>query len=243
MIIAVPTGIKMFSWLGTIWGGKIRFTTAMLFALGFLSMFVIGGLSGMFLASIPVDIHVHATYFVVAHLHFVLFGGSALGVFAGIYHWFPKFSGRMLDENLGKVHFGLTYVGFFLTFFPMHFLGLAGMPRRVFTYDPKYTSLNQLATIGALIMAVAVIPFLWNVSISLRRGKVAGNNPWRALTLEWMTSSPPPDHNFEGTPIPSPDPYGYGTPESAAYLASDGKIAVAAGDHHHKGHGETPAGD
>ncbi|MEP7289803.1 MAG: cytochrome c oxidase subunit I [Chloroflexota bacterium] len=227
MLIAVPTGIKVFSWLMTMWGGKIRFTTAMLFAIGFLSMFVIGGISGVFLASVPVDIHVHATYFVVAHLHFVLFGGSVLAIFSGIYHWFPKITGHMLDERLGKIHFALTYVGFFLTFFPMHFLGLAGMPRRVFTYDPKYTSLNVLATLGAFTMAVAILPFLANFFMSVRNGKPAGKNPWRALTLEWTTDSPPPDYNFEGIPVPAADPYGYGTPEGAAYLAYDGHIPLS----------------
>ncbi len=235
MLIAVPTGVKMFSWLATIWGGKIRFTTAMLFGLGFLSMFVIGGISGVFLASIPVDIHVHATYFVVAHLHFVLFGGSVLAIFGGIYHWYPKMFGRMLDERLGKIHFALTFVGFFLTFFPMHFLGLAGMPRRVWTYDPKYQTLNVIASIGAFTLAVAAIPFAINFFASLRFGKIAGPNPWRALTLEWTTSSPPPDHNFEGLPIPAADPYGYGTPEGAAYLASGGKVALVEplhGDEH-----------
>jgi cytochrome c oxidase subunit 1 len=230
MIIAVPTGVKMFSWLGTLWGGKIRFTTPMLFALGFLSMFVMGGITGVFLASVPVDIHLHDTYFVVAHLHFVLFGGSVLAIFAGIYHWFPKMSGRMYNETLGRIHFVLTYVGFFLTFFPMHFLGLEGMPRRVYTYDPKYQTLNVLATIGALIMAVAVVPFLVNMAISILGGKRAGDNPWRALTLEWMTSSPPIETNFEGTPIPAPDPYGYGSAEAAAYLASGGKLAFASGE-------------
>ncbi|MCC7447642.1 MAG: cytochrome c oxidase subunit I [Anaerolineae bacterium] len=239
MLISVPTGIKIFSWLSTIWGGKIRFTTAMLFALGFLSMFVIGGISGMFLASIPVDIHVHATYFVVAHIHFVLFGGSVLAIFAGLYHWFPKMTGRMLNERLGQIHFVLTYVGFFLTFFPMHFMGLLGMPRRVWAYDPKYTTLNVIATIGAYIMGVAIFPFLINVAISLRAGKIAGDNPWRALTLEWMTSSPPPEHNFDGIPVPSPDPYGYGLPQSAAYLESGGKVALPVT--HDTAHGEKPA--
>jgi cytochrome c oxidase subunit 1 len=226
MIIAVPTGVKMFSWIGTLWGGKIRFTTPMLFALGFLSMFVLGGITGVFLASVPVDIHLHDTYFVVAHFHFVLFGGSVLGIFAGFYHWFPKMFGRMYSEPLGKLHFALTYVGFFLTFFPMHFLGLEGMPRRIYVYDPKYTALNVVSTVGALIMAVAVVPFLINLLVSLLGGKKATANPWRALTLEWMTSSPPPEHNFDGIPVPAPDPYGYGTPEAAAYLASEGKMAL-----------------
>jgi cytochrome c oxidase subunit I len=226
MLIAVPTGIKMFSWLATIWNGKIHFTTAMLFALGFLSQFVIGGITGVFLASVPVDVHVHMTYFVVAHLHFVLFGGSVFGIFAGIYHWFPKITGRMLGEGLGKIHFALLYIGFFLTFFPMHFLGLAGMPRRVFTYDPKYTDLNVLASIGAFILGFSILPFMANFFISLRNGKVAGRNPWRALTLEWMTDSPPPEENFIGDPVIFADPYGYGTPEAAAYLASEGRISV-----------------
>jgi cytochrome c oxidase subunit 1 len=242
MLIAVPTGIKVFSWIGTIWGGKIRFTTAMLFALGFLSMFPIGGISGVLLGSVPVDVHVHATYFVVAHLHFVLFGGSVMALFASIYHWYPKMTGRMLSEGLGKVHFVLMYVGFFLTFFPMHFLGLSGMPRRVFTYDPKYQALNVLASIGAFTMAVAVVPFIINVLASARFGKLAGNNPWRALTMEWTMSSPPPPENFEGIPIPAPDPYGYGTPEAAAYLASGGKIALP-DPHAAEAHESPAAGD
>ncbi|MFN8419788.1 MAG: cbb3-type cytochrome c oxidase subunit I [Anaerolineae bacterium] len=232
MIIAVPTGIKIFSWMGTLWDGKIRFTTANLFAIGFLSMFVIGGLSGVFLGSVPVDIHLHDTYFVVAHFHFVLYGGSVFGVFAGIYHWYPKMFGKMMDERLGKIHFVLNYVGFFLTFFPMHFLGLHGMPRRIFVYDPKYQSLNELATIGALILAVAAVPFVINFFGSLYSRRIAGNNPWRALTLEWQTSSPPPTENFIEDPIPFPDPYGYGTPESVAYIDSGGKV-VSAPSHGH----------
>ena len=177
MIIAVPTGVKIFSWLGTIWGGKLRFTTSMTFAVAFIAMFVIGGLSGIFLASVPIDIHVQDTYFVVAHLHYVLFGGSVMALFAGIYFWFPKITGRMLDERLGQVHFWLTFLGFNLTFFPQHLAGLQGMPRRVFTYAPEFTALNLMSTIGSFFVAIAVLPFLFNALRSLKRGKVAGPEP------------------------------------------------------------------
>jgi cytochrome c oxidase subunit 1 len=210
MIIAVPTGVKIFSWLGTIWGGKLRFTTSMTFAVAFISMFVIGGLSGIFLASVPIDIHVQDTYFVVAHLHYVLFGGSVMALFAGVYYWFPKITGRMLDERLGQVHFWLTFLGFNLTFFPQHFAGLQGMPRRVFTYAPEFTALNLMSTIGSFFVAIAVLPFLFNALRSLWRGKVAGPNPWRAFGLEWTLSSPPPVHNFPTPPVVDGDPYGYG---------------------------------
>jgi len=226
MIIAVPTGIKIFGWLGTIWRGKIRFTTAMMFALGFLSLFVIGGITGVLLASVPVDEQAHGTYFVVAHLHFVLFGGSVFSIFAGAYYWFPKITGRYLNERMGKIHFWITYVGFMLSFLPMHISGLYGMPRRVAAYDPKFQAINILTSLGAFILGVGQIPFYINAIASLVGGEVAPANPWRGLTLEWTTSSPPPEHNFEGTPIPAPDPYGYGTPEGAAYLAGERNIAV-----------------
>lgn len=218
MIIAVPTGIKVFSWLGTIWGGKIRFTSAMLFALGFLSMFVIGGISGVMLAAVPWDIHVHDTYFVVSHLHFVLYGGSVLGIYAGFYHWFPKITGRMMDEPLGKLHFWITYPAFFFTFFPMHLLGMLGMPRRVAVYAPEYQVLNVIVSIASFILGVSTFIFLYNALRSLRHGRVAGPNPWRALTLEWTTSSPPPAHNFVGDPQPFKNPYGYGTEAAHLYL-------------------------
>ena len=218
MIIAVPTGIKVFSWLGTLWGGKIHFTAAMLFALGFLSMFVIGGISGVMLASVPFDIQVHDTYFVVSHLHFVLFGGAVFAVYAGLYHWYPKLTGRMLDERLGKVHFWLTYVGFFFTFFPQHVLGMMGMPRRVAVYAPEFQGMNILVSIAGFVLGVSTFVLLYNMIRSLSFGKVAGPNPWRALTLEWTTTSPPPAHNFIGDPIPFNDPYGFGTEASAAYI-------------------------
>jgi cytochrome c oxidase subunit 1 len=210
MIIAVPTGVKIFSWLGTIWGGKLRFTTSNMFALAFISMFVIGGISGIFLASVPIDIHVQDTYFVVAHLHYVLFGGSVMAIYAGLYFWYPKITGRMLNERLGQLHFWMTLIGFNITFLPMHVLGLEGMPRRVADYAPEFTGLNLVATLGSFLLATSAIPFLYNAIYSLVKGKVAGPNPWRALSLEWTVSSPPPIHNFTTPPVVTGDPYGYG---------------------------------
>lgn len=228
MIIAVPTGIKVFSWLGTIFGGKIHLTSAMLFALGFLSMFVIGGISGVMLGAIPFDIHVHDTYFVVSHLHFVLYGGSVFGIYAGIYHWFPKITGRMLDEKLGVLHFVLTYIGFFFTFFPQHIVGILGMPRRVAEYAPEFQTLNIIISIASFIMGVSTFVLVYNVFRSLRNGKKAGANPWRALTLEWATSSPPPTTNFVGDPVPFKNPYGYGTRAAWEYLeAQEGRYGVS----------------
>lgn len=220
MIIAVPTGIKVFSWLGTLWRGKIRFTSAMLFALGFLSMFVIGGISGVMLAAVPFDIHVHDTYFVVSHLHFVLFGGSVFAIYAGLYHWYPKITGRMLDERLGKLHFWVTYPSFFFTFFPQHLAGMMGMPRRVAVYAPEFQAVNVIISLAAFVLGLSTFIILYNMVVSLRAGRQAGPNPWRALTLEWATSSPPPSTNFVGDPIPYKNPYGYGTEASFHYLES-----------------------
>jgi cytochrome c oxidase subunit I len=210
MIIAVPTGIKVFGWLATIWGGKIAINSAMMFAMSFIAVFVIGGISGVMLAAVPFDIHVHDTYFVVAHLHYVLFGGSVFGIYAAIYHWFPKMTGRMMNEPLGLVHCALTFIGMNLTFMPMHELGLLGMNRRVALYDPRFTSLNQLVTVGSYILAVSTFPFLFNAVWSWFKGKPASDNPWRALTLEWQTSSPPMIENFEVLPVLTTGPYDYG---------------------------------
>jgi cytochrome c oxidase subunit I len=210
MIIAVPTGIKIFGWLATIWGGKIRLNSAMLFAMGFLATFVIGGISGVMLAAVPFDIHVHDTYFVVAHLHYVLFGGSVVGIFAGIYHWFPKITGRMINEFWGKVHFALTMIGLNMTFLPMHKLGLMGMNRRIAQYDPKFTSINEICTYGSYILAISTLPFIINAIWSWMYGPKAGNNPWNALTLEWMTTSPPAIENFDKLPVLVTGPYDYG---------------------------------
>jgi len=201
-MIAVPTGVKMFNWVFTMFRGQLTFSTPLIFALGFLTMFLIGGINGAFSASVPVDFALHDTYWVVAHLHYVLFGGSVFGVFAGIYYWFPKMSGRMLDETLGKVHFVIMFVGFNLTFFPMHMLGLAGMPRRIADYSGTagWNDWNLAATIGGFLIAASILPFIWNVFISLRNGKIAGDDPWEGNTLEWATSSPPPPYNFDHLP-------------------------------------------
>ncbi len=202
MLIAVPTGVKIFNWVATLWGGSIRFTTAMLFAVAFLLQFVVGGLSGITFASAPIDWQMTDTYYVVAHFHYVLFGGTAFGIFAGTYYWFPKMAGRMLDERLGRAHFWLMVVGFNLTFFMQHFLGLIGMPRRVYTYPdvPGWGTLNMVSTVGAVVMGLSVLVFVANVVVSLRRGQPAGDNPWDAWTLEWATTSPPPPHNFDELP-------------------------------------------
>ena len=221
MLIAVPTGIKVFSWCATLWKGKLNLNSALLFGFGFLSSFLIGGLSGVMLAAVPFDIHVHDTYFVVAHMHYVLFGGSVFGIFAGVYHWFPKMTGRMVNETWGRIHFILTFVGLNLTFLPMHELGLLGMNRRVALYDPQFQDLNVLATIGSYILAVSTLPFLINVFWSLAKGEKAGRNPWRALTLEWQTSSPPIIENFEEEPVLWAGPYEYGIDEEKVDLDED----------------------
>lgn len=215
MIIAVPTGIKIFSWLATIWEGKIRFNTPMLFALGFISLFLIGGITGIFLAAIPIDLHVHDTYFVVAHMHFVLFGGSVSAVYAALYYWFPKITGRKYDEKLGVTHFLLNFLGTNLSYLPLFVAGLLGMPRRVADYAPEFAIYNQLATLGAFLLGISTLPFLYNVIISWIKGPKAGDNPWEALTLEWQTSSPPPEHNFETTPVFDRWPYDFGEPVEA----------------------------
>jgi cytochrome c oxidase subunit 1/cytochrome c oxidase subunit I+III len=202
MLIAVPTGVKIFNWIATMWGGAIRFTTAMLFATAFLIEFTVGGLSGVAFATVPIDWQTTDTYFVVAHFHYVLFGGTAFALFAGAYYWFPKIAGRMLFEGLGKLHFWLTVIGFNLTFFPQHFLGLMGMPRRVYTFPdlPNWGLLNLLSTVGAFVLLFAMAAFFMNILVSLLRVHHAPDNPWKGWTLEWATSSPPPVHNFELLP-------------------------------------------
>ena len=205
MTIAIPTGVKFFNWIATMWRGRLRFQTPMLFAIGFLFMFLVGGLTGPFLASPAIDYDVTDTYFVVAHFHYVLFGGSVFAAFAGFYFWLPKMTGRMLDERLGVVHFWLVLIGMNLTFFPMHLLGLEGMPRRIANYpasETGWTMLNVIITVGSVILALGVLVFAWNVirSVFLRRGAVAPDDPWAGYSLEWATSSPPPHHNFTRLP-------------------------------------------
>src|SRR6516162_2359337 len=202
MIISVPTGIKFFNWLATMYGGRISFASPMLFCMGFLSMFLIGGLTGIMLGAAPFDFQLQDTYFLIGHFHFVLIGGTLFGVFAGVHYWYPKVTGRMLSERLARWQFWLLYVGFLITFGTMHVTGVLGMPRRIYTYDADrgWALLNQLTTLGAIIQAPSFLLFVWNVFASLRIGRPAGDDPWDAWTLEWSTSSPPPAHNFAVIP-------------------------------------------
>jgi cytochrome c oxidase subunit 1 len=203
LAVAVPTGIKILNWLATTWRGNLIFDTPMLFALGFIAVFTLGGLSGVFLAAFPIDWQLTDSYYVVAHLHYVLFGGSIFGIFAGLYYWWPKMFGRLLDEKLGKLSFWLMFVGFNVTFFPMHMLGLLGMPRRVYTYDHGglWEGYNLASSIGSGIMSLGILVFVINVIRTSRVGARAGNDPWLGDTLEWFTSSPPPPENF-AQPVP-----------------------------------------
>ena len=202
LLVSIPTGIKFFNWLATMYGGRISFASPMLFVAGFLSMFLIGGLTGIMLAAAPWNFQLTDSYFVVGHFHFVLIGGTLFGVFAGIHYWFPKVTGRMLSERLARWQFWLLYIGFIMTFVPMHVAGILGMPRRIYTYDADrgWAIWNQLTTIGALIQVPSFALFVVNVIWSLRRGRPAGDDPWNAWTLEWSTSSPPPPYNFEEIP-------------------------------------------
>src|SRR5215207_11372058 len=201
LLIAVPTGIKVFNWIGTMWRGSITLSTAMLMSLGFIVVFLIGGITGIFLASPPIDFAVNDTYYVVAHFHYIMVGGLLYGMFAGFYFWFPKFTGRLLSERLGRWQFWTFLVGFNLTFFPQYLVGLDGMPRRIADYQiERWEPANMASTIGAFLTGLSVLLFLWNFWVSIRRGKTAGDDPWEGNSLEWVTSSPPPSHNFHHLP-------------------------------------------
>src|SRR6476619_1213600 len=211
-IIAVPTGIKIFSWLATLWRGVLHLDTPMLWALGFLTMFTLGGISGVVLAMVPMDIYVSDTYFIVAHIHYVLYGGSLFTIYAGVYYWFPKMTGRMFDERLGKLHFWLTFVSFNATFAPMHLIGVEGMPRRVADYAEEFAAWNLFISLRSLVLGLSTLVFVYNIVSSWRSGPRASANPWRSLTLEWQVSSPPPIFNFDNVPTVVGGPYEYGVP-------------------------------
>jgi cytochrome c oxidase subunit 1 len=203
MLIAVPTGVKIFNWIGTMWRGSIDLRTPMLMAIGFVALFIVGGLSGVSHAVSPSDFQQQDTYYIVAHIHYVLFGGAIFGIFAGIYYWYPKITGKMYHETMGKIHFWLMFVGMNLTFFPMHYAGLNGMPRRIYTYAEGFgwEGMNLLATIGYFVIFISVLIFMHNFVRSARRGQPSGHDPWDAPTLEWSISSPPPVYNFAEVPL------------------------------------------
>jgi len=200
--IAVPTGIKIFNWIATLWRGQIVFKTPLYFVVGFLGTFVLGGVTGIIVAIFPVDWQLHDTYFVVAHFHYVLMGGTTFAIIGGLYYWFPKMSGRLMSETLGKISFWMMFVGFWMTFLIQHSLGMEGMPRRIYRYPDSagWGTQNLVSTIGAFILGVGVLVTMVNVIISLKSGKKAGNDPWKGNTLEWFTSSPPPENNFDEIP-------------------------------------------
>ena len=202
MAIAVPTGVKIFNWIGTIWGGSVEMKTPMLFSIGFVALFIVGGLSGVMHSSAASDAQQQDTYFIIAHIHYVLFGGSIVALLGGVYYWYPKVTGRLMDETVGKINFWLMFIGMNIAFFPMHFLGLDGMPRRIYTYDPDmgWNLWNMVSSIGALLVALSVLVFMINAIRSYKKGEVAGADPWDARTLEWSIPSPPPEYNFAQIP-------------------------------------------
>lgn len=202
MAIAVPTGVKIFNWMGTMWKGSIDLRTPMLFSLGFIFLFIVGGLSGVMHSSAASDAQQQDTYFIVAHIHYVLFGGSLMALASGIYYWFPKMTGRMMDEGIGKLNFWLVFIGMNLTFFPMHFVGLDGMPRRIYTYDASmgWNTWNAVSSLGTIFLVLGILAFIYNLIRSAKNGETAGPDPWDGRTLEWSIPSPPPEYNFAQIP-------------------------------------------
>jgi cytochrome c oxidase subunit 1 len=242
LAIAIPSAIKTFNWVATLWRGRIQFTPAMLFSIGFVSLFLTGGVTGIFLAQPPIDIYMHDTFFVVAHFHFVMASAALFSVFAGVYHWFPKMFGRMMNDRLGKIHFWLTFVGIYLTFFPMHFAGFAGMMRRIYSTQ-IYTHLQGLQPLNAFVsfaafgLGAAQLIFIWNFFYSMRRGERADRNPWRATTLEWETPSPPPHGNFGPTePVVHRWAYDYSVPGAPADFIPQTAEAAATAPRERGGH-------
>jgi cytochrome c oxidase subunit 1 len=201
-LIGVPTGVKIFNWVSTLWRGSIVMTASLYFAVGFIAIFLVGGITGIFLATFPVDWQLTDTYFVVAHFHYVLMGGAVFSIFSGVYYWFPKITGRLLSEQLGKVSFWLMFVGFNTAFFVQHALGLSGMPRRIYTYSAStgWGTYNLISTVGSYIFGAGILLTIVNVALNYKRGRIAGPDPWKANTLEWFTTSPPPVNNFDVIP-------------------------------------------
>jgi cytochrome c oxidase subunit 1 len=201
-LIGVPTGVKIFNWIATLWRGSLVMTTSLYFAIGFIAIFVIGGITGIFLAVFPIDWQVNDTYYVVAHFHYVLMGGAVFTIFAGLYYWFPKMTGRLLDERMGKLSFWLMFIGFNATFFVQHALGLSGMPRRIYTYAPGlgWSTYNFISTVGSFILGAGILVSIVNIAINFKRGQIAGPDPWKGNTLEWFIQSPPPVNNFDVVP-------------------------------------------
>jgi cytochrome c oxidase subunit 1 len=212
MLIAIPTGVKIFSWTTTLFGGILEFSTAMLYSIGFLLLFTIGGVTGVFLAAVPFDLHAHGTYFIVAHFHYVIAGGSLMGALAGLYFWYPKMTGRMMSEKMGKWSFWLYMIGMNGTFLPMHWLGLWGMPRRYATYDPQFQTWNQIESWFSFVMTASILLTMYNAIVSLKSGKKSGPNPWKARTLEWQIPSPMPYYNFKHIPSVFAAPYDFAEP-------------------------------
>ena len=252
MFIAVPTGVKIFNWTATLWRGAIRFRTPLLFAVGMVAMFIIGGLSGVTHSLVPSDYEQHDTYYIVAHFHYVLFGGALFGLFAGFYYWFPKVTGRLMNEKIGKLQFWLMLIGFNVTFFPMHLLGLMGQPRRTYTYPQNmgWAGYNLTETIGSFLIALSMLVFVFNWVKSKRNGRIAGPDPWDARTLEWSIPSPPPEHNFDEIPVVAArdafwhkkyaeDPAGRPVPVPAG--AAEATAEGVHGDHDHKIHMPSPS--